>query len=106
MVDDDVDRHLGLDRGRVAASVRDSIAQSGDVDQHHLAQDVLSENPVWKHREPGANAPVREIVDFGCQLALGLFTIGVTCAWGSVLYRRLWVERGALDGNGGETIDV
>ncbi len=63
MIDDDVDRHLGLDRGGIAAGIGHRVAQRGDVDQHHLAQDVLAEDPVREQRQPRADAPVHQAVD-------------------------------------------
>ncbi|CAB5719537.1 Uncharacterised protein [Delftia tsuruhatensis] len=50
MVDDELDRHDGVDLGGVAALLGDGVAQAGQVHEGGLAQDVVADHA---HGEPG-----------------------------------------------------
>ena len=51
MVHDELSRHDGIDRGRVAAACRDCIAQPREIDERGLAEDVVTDDTRGKPRK-------------------------------------------------------
>ena len=66
MVDDELHRHHRIDLGRIAALIGDGIAQTGQIDQRRLAQDVMTDHA---RREPGEIALALALDDLSERIA-------------------------------------